>query len=274
MISTNTGLPQICAAGVFNTRDRSAFGLKNAEIPTPLRTVKKFELEMFCEDGGVSFVNGTRNPIQKGDILVASPGDKRQSLLHFKALFIHFSTYDSRLCEMISTLPRFIKGNDFEKYRELFLAICNPEPDFDDYGDVADAGRLIELLYILKKDADAYISENNSTNTSQSAVSFAVNYIRAHYSEPLSVEAVAKKCNLSTSYFHRIFTKVADIPPNEFIIRTRLAAAQSLLSSSDLPLIQVAEECGFNSQSYFCYCFKEHLGISPKQFRHSHYYRI
>lgn len=274
MILTDTGLPIIYASGIFNTRDRANFRLKNTEIPTPLRTVKEFELELFCEAGGVSFINGTRNPIQKGDILIASPGDKRQSLLHFKALFIHFSARDRYLCEMISTLPRFIKCCDFEKYYGLFLPICDPEPDFDDYSDIGDAGSLIRLLYALKKDTAADISARNSTGTSQSVVFSAVEYIRTHYSEPLSAEILAAQCNLSTSYFYRIFSQVTDLPPNEFIIRTRLAAAQSLLASCDLPLVQVAEKCGFNSQSYFCFCFKDRFGLSPKQFRQKHYYQV
>lgn len=271
---TDTGLPKIYASGVFDTRDRAAFRLKNTEIPTTLRTVKEYELELFCEDGGVSFINGTRNPIQKGDILIASPGDKRQSLLHFKALFIHFSVCDRYLCEMISTLPRFIKGCDFEKYYGLFLPICDPEPDFDDYSDIGDAGSLIRLLYSLKKDTAADISAKNSTGTSQSVVFFAVEYIRTHYSEPLSAEILAKRCHLSTSYFYRIFTQVTDISPNEFITKTRLTAAQSLLASCDMPIVDIAERCGFNSQSYFSYTFKHNFDITPNEFRKKYRYPI
>ena len=268
------GLPKIYGSGIFDTSIRTDYRLKSTEAPTPLRTVKEYELELFCENGGVSFINGTRNEIRKGCILMASPGDKRQSLLHFKALFIHFSAHDDRLQELIDSLPRFITGCDFEKYKKLFSAICDPEPDFDDYSDIADAGRLIHLLHTLRKDCSESSDGDSRHSSTQSVVYSTVEYIRKHYSEPINAEVLAELCHLSTSYFYRIFTQVTDIPPNEMIIRTRLTAAQSLLASCDLSLTEISERCGFNSQSYFSFCFKERFGLSPKEFRKKHYYQV
>ena len=267
------GLPQIFASGIFDTSVRSDFRLKNTDIPTTLRTVREYEVEFFCEDGGVSFINGAENPIKKGCILIATPGDKRQSLLHFKAMFIHFAASD-RLKELIGTLPKFIRDCDYEKYRRLFGAICDRAPDFDDYSDIADAGRLIELLYSLRKDCAVNILADTNTETTQSAVLSSVEYIKGHYSEPLNIDFLAERCHLSASYFYRIFTQVADIPPNEYIIKTRLAAAQNMLISSDAPIVEIAARCGFNSQSYFSFVFKERVGMSPKEFRKAHFYQI
>ena len=269
-----SGLPKIFGTGIFDTSIRTEYRFKCGEILTPLRTVKEYELELFCEDGGISFVNGERNEINKGCILIASPGDKRQSLLHFKALFIHFSATDERLRQLIATLPRFIRGCNFEKYQKLFSVICDPEPDFDDFSDVSSAGRLIHLLYTLRKDRAVSTSDNIPANTSESAVKTSVEYIRKHYSEDLNAEILAKRCHLSTSYFYRIFTQVTDISPNEFITKTRLTAAQSLLASCDMPIVDIAERCGFNSQSYFSYIFKHHFGITPNEFRKNHRYPI
>ncbi len=269
-----SGLPKILGSGVFDTSIRTEYRFKGGEILTPLRTVKEYEIELFCEDGGVSFINGEQNQIQKGHILIAMPGDKRQSCLHFKALFIHFSANDSRLKELIATLPKFIKGCDFEKYKKLFSALCDPEPDFDDYSDVADSGRLIDLIYTLRRDCAVNTVRYNGDNSTESAVLSSVEYIRKHYSENLNAEILAARCHLSTSYFYRVFTQVTDVPPNEFITRTRLTAAQSLLASCDMPIVEVAERCGFNSQSYFSYLFKERFKMSPKAFRQKHFYKI
>lgn len=270
----SSGLPKILGAGVFDTSIRHEYRFKGGEILTPLRTVKEYEIEFFCEDGGVSFVNGQRNVIKKGCILVASPGDKRQSLLHFKALFLHFSVTDERLQQLISSLPRFINGCDFEKYKNLFSALCDPEPSFDDYSDVADSGRLIDLICTLRRDCSVNTVQNNGEGGTESVVRSSVEYIRNHYSETLNAEILAAQCHLSTSYFYRIFTQVTDVSPNEFIIRTRLLAAQSLLASSDMPIVEVAERCGFNSQSYFSFQFKDRFKMSPKAFRQKHFYKI
>ena len=270
----NGKLPEIYSSGIFDTKERASFKNMNTETPTPMRTVKDYELELFLEDGGISFINGIRYPITAGCILVASPGDKRQSLLHFREYFIQYNVSDERLKNMISELPRFIRGLDIEKYKSLFSPICQPEPDFDDYRDIADSSRIIRLLYHLRKDCNANNFSQNANNTAASIMPIAVEHIRNHYNEPLDVEALAKLCNLSTSYFYRLFIKAADIPPNEFIIKTRISAAENLLISTDTSIAQIAQECGFSSQSYFCYSFKKHIGISPNEFRKTHLYPI
>lgn len=268
------GLPKILASGIFDTSVRSDLRFKSGELLTPLRTVREHEIEFFCEDGGISFINGTENPIKKGCILIASPGDKRQSRLHFKAMFMHFSVTDDRLKEMIDTLPRFIRDCEAEKYNRLFSAICDRVPDFDDYSDIADAGRLISLIYSLRKDCNVNNARSDRAESSQSAVLSSTEYIKEHYSEPLSIDFLAERCHLSTSYFYRIFTQVVDTPPNEYIIKTRLTAAQNMLISSDAPIVEIAARCGFNSQSYFSFVFKEHFKMSPKEFRKTHFYEI
>ena len=268
------GLPKIFASGIFDTSVRLDFRMRNTDIPTTLRTVKEYEIEFFCENGGVSFINGTENPIKKGCILVASPGDKRQSLLHFKAMFIHFAANNERLEELISSLPRFIRDCNYEKYHKLFSRVCDRAPDFDDYSDIADSGRLIELLYSLRKDCAVDIFADTKTENTQSAILSAVEYIKKHYFEPINVDTLAQMCHLSTSYFYRIFTQVADLTPNEFIIQTRLKAAQTMLVSSDASMVEVVERCGFNSQSYFCYSFKKNFGVTPNEFRKNHRYPI
>ena len=83
-------LPEIFGSGVFNTCERLKYRDWDTSIPTPLRKVQEYELELFLEDGGTSVINGERHEIKKGCILLATPGDKRQSFLHFKALFVHF----------------------------------------------------------------------------------------------------------------------------------------------------------------------------------------
>lgn len=269
-----SGLPKIFASGIFDTSVRLDFRMRNTDIPTTLRTVREYEIEFFCEDGGVSFINGTENPIKKGCILVASPGDKRQSLLHFKAMFIHFAANNERLEELISSLPRFIRDCNYEKYHKLFSRVCDRAPDFDDYSDVADAGRLIELLYSLRKDCAVNIFADAKAENTQSAILSAVEYIKKHYFEPINADTLAQMCHLSTSYFYRIFTQVTDLAPNEFIIQTRLKAAQTMLVSSDTSMAEIAERCGFNSQSYFSFVFKERVGMSPKEFRKKHFYQI
>ena len=48
----------------------------------------------------------------------------------------------------------------------------------------------------------------------------------------------------------------------------RLEHALHLLLTSDLPVAQVAEACGFGDPSYFGKTFRKKTGLTPTQYRH------
>ena len=266
-------LPEIFGSGVFNTCERLKYQDWDISIPTPLRKVQEYELELFLEDGGISVINGERHEIKKGCILLASPGDKRQSFLHFKALFMHFGVCDRTVADIIASIPRFSVEYDFEKYFALFSAVCDVDKVSDGCSDILAQARLIDVICNLKRDAASEIRQSNA-DFDRPDIRKAVEYINTHFFEPLSADVLAKICNLSTSHFYKIFTQITDSSPNEFIVKTRLSAAEKLLNSTDLPIVEVATRCGFNSQSYFSFCFKTEFGITPKEYRKKHFYKV
>ena len=79
---------------------------------TAWRTVPRYEIDQYCEDGGIANINGDVHPIKKGDLLFARPGDRRRSDLHFTAQFLHFRTSDKRLIALLDALPHYCNGLD------------------------------------------------------------------------------------------------------------------------------------------------------------------
>lgn len=57
---------------------------------------------------------------------------------------------------------------------------------------------------------------------------------------------------------------------NEFIRTVRLKRAAQYLQQSDLRISEIMYKVGFNSHSYFTKCFREHFGISPKEYLSNH----
>ena len=266
-------LPEIFGSGVFNTCERLKYRDWDTSIPTPLRKVQEYELELFLEDGGTSVINGERHEFKKGCILLATPGDKRQSFLHFKALFVHFGVSDRAVTDIIASIPRFSAEYSFEKYFALFSAVCGVDEVSDGCSDILAQARLVDVICNLKRDAINEIRQGN-VGFDRPDIRKAVEYINTHFFESLSVDTLARICNLSTSHFYKIFTQITDSSPNDFIVKTRLSAAEKLLNTTDLPIVEVATRCGFNSQSYFSFCFKAKFGITPKEYRNKHFYRV
>ena len=78
---------------------------------------------------------------------------------------------------------------------------------------------------------------------------------------------VAKHCNLSYSYFSRTFKKIMKQSFTEYLNSYRISKAEYLLSATDKSIVEIADELGFSTPSYFIQQFKAKKNISPKKYR-------
>lgn len=254
----HTALPVISAAGVFESRD--AF----QGTVTRQRTVIDYELEIFTEDGGISHVNGVSHPISKGCMLIAKPGDKRYSTLHFSAVFVHFGTRDPALQQLIDDLAGFYPPAEdrLGALQEICDAANALEPECD-----LLAGSLLSVFLCRLKKKRMEASQRDGASAPYSAVSMSVEFMKRNYGRPLTVETVAQHCCISSSHLHKLFAQTVHTTPANYLTQLRLAAAKVLLRSTALSIGEVAARCGFNSQAYFSDSFRRHCGVSPKAFR-------
>ncbi|WP_160713985.1 helix-turn-helix domain-containing protein [Chitinophaga solisilvae] len=88
--------------------------------------------------------------------------------------------------------------------------------------------------------------------------------IRAHLLKPLSLAEYAKICGLSLSAFKREFAKLYQAPPKKWINEEKLKHAHYLLQHTPKNVNEIADECGFESTSYFIRQYKQLYGITPK----------
>jgi AraC-like DNA-binding protein len=96
-----------------------------------------------------------------------------------------------------------------------------------------------------------------------------VDYIRAHYREPIRVEDLAEGAGVSVRQLERRFKAAFGIGPQEFIIKTRVLEACRALRETRASLAQIALDHGFCDQSALTEHFKQHIGQTPAEFRRS-----
>ncbi|WP_350344052.1 AraC family transcriptional regulator [Proteinivorax tanatarense] len=99
----------------------------------------------------------------------------------------------------------------------------------------------------------------------------AVDFMHCHLEDELSLDKVSQYVNLNRSYFSSQFKKEMGVTFNQYLISLKIEKSKFYLVHSDKYIIDIAVKLGFNSQSYFCAIFKKNTGLSPKQFRNSHY---
>ncbi|MGH0052492.1 MAG: helix-turn-helix domain-containing protein [Sphaerochaetaceae bacterium] len=92
-------------------------------------------------------------------------------------------------------------------------------------------------------------------------------YISMHIEQPLTVEDLASRANLSPFYFSRVFKQSTGYSPHEYLLNQRVGNAKYLLRTTDFPIKKVASVCGFATTSAFCTHFKKRVGISAATYR-------
>ena len=94
-------------------------------------------------------------------------------------------------------------------------------------------------------------------------------YIADHLSRRITVAELAQVACLSPSHFHAQFKDRVGLTPHQYLLRQRLDRAARLLRETDLPLVGVAGECGFSSQSALTTAMRRYLGLTPRSLRRS-----
>jgi len=84
---------------------------------------------------------------------------------------------------------------------------------------------------------------------------------------PWSVDELCSELDISRTYFHRIYLSAFGVTFLQDVIESRLIYAEELLSETELSVNAVAEQCGYDSDSYFMRQFKQHRGCTPTEFR-------
>ncbi|NMG30202.1 helix-turn-helix domain-containing protein [Aromatoleum evansii] len=103
--------------------------------------------------------------------------------------------------------------------------------------------------------------------TSDTRVRKAILLIERHISTPVSAEFIAQHVNISVRHLERLFLAEVGMTPVAFAVKLRMATAYNLLVTTQAPILDIALECGFLSNSHFSRSFKQTFGKKPSQVR-------
>jgi AraC-like DNA-binding protein len=92
-------------------------------------------------------------------------------------------------------------------------------------------------------------------------------YVDANLDSALDVDELATVVRMSPSHFTRSFNRSIGLTPHRYVIQCRVAKARELLTTTDLPLTEIALNIGFSDQSHFSRRFQEFVGVPPGAYR-------
>lgn len=97
----------------------------------------------------------------------------------------------------------------------------------------------------------------------------AVEYLEAHYSEPITLNDVAEKLYVSTYYLSRMFKKELNKNFVDYLNEIRINRAKELLMDVRYKTYEIADAIGISDPHYFSKLFKKYVGITPTEYKDS-----
>lgn len=252
-------LPEIVTIGIYN----SQIAAKNTTISKNRKT-SMFEIELPIEEVGVSYIDSNSFLITPKMIICAKPGQTRHTKFPYSCYYIHMIVQDGPLYDILMNAPDFFETDKNDTYKAIFTRLIKHYNTFAESEELILQSLILELIYTINKDTTKRIKNRNPSNNVM--IGQALEYIKGHLTEDLTLEKVAKSMSLSPIHFHNTFKAAVGKTLREYIEEQRIKKATNLLLTTNDSLTEIAFECGFSSQSYFSYVFKRRMKKTPREY--------
>ena len=158
---------------------------------------------------------------------------------------------------------------DFPEMEKLLSRIWNYEGD----------GIAAKLFYdSMVSQAISLIIEYNSHKTDSAhgiyiseedrrAIDTVNKYLNDHFSGDVSTDKLCRIACFGKTKFKTLFKEINHCTVTEYVTEKRLSQAESLLSSTNLTIEQIATAVGYSNPSRFAALFKKNTGLFPSDYR-------
>lgn len=122
--------------------------------------------------------------------------------------------------------------------------------------------REIHFCLLISKQG-GFLRQLNTPDSHGSQIAMAVAWLRENYKEPLQVDELARRVNMSTATLHRHFKRVTTLSPLQFQKRLRLHEAQRLMLTESNDANSASLAVGYESPHQFNREYKRLFGLPP-----------
>ena len=229
--------------------------------------------------------------LREGDIVLICPGCIHTLYAPEKGRRIIFQADINplRFMKEIETLVTIISPlivitpEDFpsiyDKVKSLLLEIKNEYlSSSTSFSEVSIYSKTLEIITLIGRSRAAAGMETPSPDAPRKQEEYIekfieiCNYISAHCSDELNLEAVASMSGFSKFYFSRLFKQFTNVSFYKYVNQKRIEKAAEMLTEPNISITNVALSCGFESLSSFIRMFKIVKGCTPTEFRNMYQY--
>lgn len=234
--------------------------------------------------GYLRYRDGREHILRRGVIALLRKGDDVE--FHHKAedeklctFYFHFRTHpgDKKSSPAALAIPPLLEVSDTAFYeacfrRVLFLvqsaAAISPSLHAS---AVEDAQHLFDSI-LRQLEFEHHLAKqklNSGVNTHQQQLIFEL--ITKYYQQPEQFwngkDGPPSPQSYCRDHLARLFRRITGKTPKKVLIEARIEKARNLLRNTNLSIVQIADELGYENQFYFCRQFKSLTGLAPTKFR-------
>lgn len=238
-----------------------------------------YEFFLTINGKAVQVINGKRQLLPEHSLVLVRSGDVHTYINEAEFSFVNLafeSDTMQKLClyfgspleemlhrEMPPTV--LLKKEDFSKVMERLNTLSTVSPKDKQKANLKMKMALIELLaYFMIGDTER--NELHVPNWFSSLTAQAENTESIH----MTLTDMAKISGRSREHISRCFKKYYGCTVSEFMNEQKLHHCANLLLNTDLSVLEICYECGFQNLSWFYRKFREKFSVTPAEFRKSY----
>ncbi len=136
---------------------------------------------------------------------------------------------------------------------------------FADFASVAIVARLPNIR------GDGALPTNpKATALPKWRLKCALEFIETHLDARVALADIAGATGLSRMHFAAQFREATGFRPHEYVLKRRVEKAQSMLATTDVPIVELALAVGFSTQAHFTTVFSRFSGLTPHRWRRNY----
>jgi len=226
-------------------------------------------------------VNGTTHLLENGDFVFFAPGadhkvysiddgDSRTLLLCGYCLF---DNEENDL--LLKALPEYalLQRDELEQWPWLMRTLEHLSAEYMSGAPGSDltVDKLTEVLLIqlLRIDFGRDTHVGIVAALRDKRIHRALSAVHENPGQNWTIESAASEASMSRSGFARRFKELLETSFFDYLTRLRMREARQLLSSTNLPVADIAERVGYQSDLSFVKAFKKLHEITPRAYRRS-----
>ena len=243
---------------------------KNISSPISFTASEYLFLYLIKGSGRLSLYNKTHH-ISSGEFVICRPFESKTFFPEAQddSEFYAISFQGRYGTDLLSNLNLILKKNQFVGRDTEILSALDKILDETLKGD-STAKLIASSLFVSvlgELSRLAVSAQPKSTEKEFEKIAPALSSINSDCTSTISADDYAKMCNLSTSYFTHLFTKVTGFSPMEYKQLQRMSVAKNLLSTTTMTIKEISSIVGFKDPLYFGRCFKQATGQTPSGYR-------